>query len=450
VMVALAPFCGWRYNPLKISKLDEVVSPPYDVIDNELQKELHRRHPWNVIRLELGEDCPWDNEEENRYTRARRYLDDWRSQGVLVRDEKPALYVYHHRFKGINGEELLRKGFMALVKLEPLDQGTIFPHEETFPTPKQDRLELLRACRAQFNPIFSVFPDPKGDFAQLLHVEDRPPEMRVLDEKGVEHSVWAIAEPELVGRAVSLLAKRPAIIADGHHRYETSLQYQQEQKAQWDQADPSNWTLMYLTPMEDPGLVIFPTHKLVRGLENLDLGVFMESLAHDFHMEEIPFREEEPLWARKELTRRLHNYRFSRHCALGLVVPGAQSYWVLRFKDTGSSSPHLAHLPECLRSLDVTVLHEVILKGRLGIDVGDRGHSHLLFSHDLQEALQLAEKEKAQLLFLMNPVPVAAFKEIATSGYKMPQKATYFYPKLLSGLVIRTMEEGDRVVWPGP
>ncbi len=448
-MVALAPFRGWRYNPLKINSLHEVVSPPYDIIDSELRKELHRRHPWNVIRLELGEEYSGDSEEDNRYTRARRYLDEWRSQGVLVRDEKPALYVYHHRFKGINGEELLRKGFMALVKLEPLEQGTIFPHEETFPTPKQDRLELLRACKAQFNPIFSVFPDPNGDFAQFLHVGDRPPEMRVLDEKGVEHSVWSIAEPELVQRAASLLAPRPLIIADGHHRYETSLLYQEEQKGQRDQADPSNWTLMYLTPMEDPGLVIFPTHKLVKGLENLDLAAFMESLAHDFHMEEIPFRNEDPLWARRELARRLQNYRLSHHCALGLVVPRTNTYRVLRFKDAGSSSPHLAHLPECLRSLDVAVLHEVILKGRLGIDVADRGHSHLIFSHDIQEALQLADKERAQLLFLMNPIPVGAFKKIATSGCKMPQKATYFYPKLLSGLVIRTMEEDDRVLWPG-
>lgn len=448
VMVAIAPFCGWRYNPLKTGKLEEVISPPYDIIDRRLQRELHQRHPWNIVRLELGEEYPEDNERENRYTRARRYLEEWRNRGILVRDKRPALYVYHHRFKGPDGEDLVRKGFLALVKLEPLGRGNIFPHEETFPTHKRDRLELLRASKAQFNPIFSVFPDPEGDLVDLLHMADKPPEMRVVDENGVEHLIWAIDDLDLIRKIVGYLAPRQAIIADGHHRYETSLQYQREQDSFNDREAPSNWTFMYLTPMEDPGLVIFPTHKLVRGIEGLNQESFLESLAQDFHMEKLPFRESDPLWAKRELQRRLRSYGLSNHCALGLAVPGKDSYWVLRFKNMGSASPHLAHLPECLRRLDVTVLHEVIFKGRLGIDVTDRGHSHLIFSHDFREALHLAETDRAQLVFLMNPVPVSVFKEIATSGCKMPQKATYFYPKLLSGLIIRTLEEEDRIRWP--
>lgn len=443
-MARIAPFRAWRYNPEKVPDLAQVISPPYDVIDRREQQELHMRHPCNVIRLELGEELAGDDDRENRYTRAARFLRQWQRQEVLVRDPRPALYLYHHRFQGLNGDRLTRRGLVALLHLEPLDAGVVFPHEQTFPKHKKDRLALLRACRAQFNPIFSLFPDPRGDVMALLEPPRPEPELRVLDDNGVDHLIWSLHEPRLIRAVVGAMEDRPVFIADGHHRYETCLRFQMEQGQEWNPKLPFNWTLMYLAPMEDPGLIIFPTHKLVKNLANFDSHSFLMDLSQDFQLEEISFSPNGESHARRGLMLRMKQLR-QHGCAIGMALPGKAAYWILRPRDMCSSTGSLAHLPECLRRLDVTILHELILKGRLGIDVGGQGHSHLVFSHDLEEALELASDRRIQAAFFMNPIPVSALKEVAAAGCKMPQKATYFYPKLLSGLLIRTMEEEDRV-----
>jgi uncharacterized protein (DUF1015 family) len=443
-MARIAPFCAWRYNPERIPELARVVSPPYDVIDRRQQQELHRRHPFNVIRLELGEDLPGDDEVENRYSRAARFLRKWQRQKVLVRYPRPAVYLYQHRFQGLNGDWLTRTGLVALLHLEPLGAGVVFPHEQTFPKHKQDRLALLRACKAQFNPVFSIFPDPSGQVMALLRPPRPDPDMMAADDRGVEHLLWALDDPGLIQSLVQAMATRPIFIADGHHRYETSLRFQMEQRRHGDPRAPSNWTLMYLTPMEDPGLVVFPTHKLVRGLRGFDPEHFLADLGQDFDLEELPFCNGGEPSARKQLVERMKGLGRGR-LAMGLALPGKSSYWVMRPRDMCLASAGLNHLPQCLRKLDVTVLHEMVLKKRLGIDVGGQGQSHLLFAHDLDEALETACRRMVQAAFLMNPIPIEILKEVAAAGCKMPQKATYFYPKLLSGLLVRTMRREDRV-----
>lgn len=438
-MARIAPFCAWRYNPEKIPELSRVTSPPYDVIDRKQQEELHRRDPFNVIRLELGEDLPGDNEKENKYTRAARFLKEWQRQGVLVRDPRPSVYLYHHRFQGLNGERLTRKGLVVLLYLEPLGGGVVFPHEETFPKHKKDRLELLRACKAQFNPVFSIFPDPAGEVRELLEPPRPDPDLLVSDDQGVDHLVWRLDDPEFIKDLVKAMAARAVFIADGHHRYETALRFRSEQAQDENPAAPSNWTLMYLSPMEDPGLIVFPTHKLVRGLRDFTPDGFLKDLTRDFHLEELPFFPCGEPQARRELSARMKTLA-RESLSIGLALPGKESYWVMRPKDISRVESRLGHLELPLKRLDVTLLHELILKNRMGIDIGRQGQSHLLFSHDLQDALDTASRKKVQAAFLMNPIPMEALKQVAAAGCKMPQKATYFYPKLLSGLLIRTMD----------
>ncbi len=439
LMARIAPFCAWRYNPEKIPELSRVVSPPYDVIDRRQQQELHRRHPYNIIRLELGEDLPGDNEKENRYTRAARFLKRWQKQGVLLRDPRPSFYLYHHCFQGLNGDRKTRRGLVVLLHLEPLGGGVVFPHEETFPKHKKDRLALLRACRAQFNPVFSIFPDPAGEVSSLMEPPRPDPDIFVCDEQGVDHLVWGLDDPELIRCLVRAMAPRPVYIADGHHRYETSLRFQAEQGKGTDRGLPSDWTLMYLAPMEDPGLVVFPTHKLVRNLKDFTPEGFLEDLKKDFCLEEFPFSPGGEPQARRELSARMKSLA-GESLPIGLALPGKKSYWVIHPRNISSTQQCLGHLPNSLRRLDVTLLHELILKKRMGIDIGGQGQSHLLFSHELEETLETAARKKVQAAFLMNPIPVEALKQVAAEGCKMPQKATYFYPKLLSGLLVRTLD----------
>ncbi len=441
-MARIAPFCAWRYNPQKISELSRVTSPPYDVIDRKQQQELHRRHAFNVIRLELGQELPGDNEKENKYSRAARFLKQWQESGVLLRDPRPSIYLYHHRFQGLNGDKIIRRGLVVLLYLEPLGGGVVFPHEETFPKHKKDRLALLRACRAQFNPVFSIFPDPGAEVRKLLEPPPRNPDMLVCDDSGVDHLVWVLDDPRLVRELTQAMAPRPIFIADGHHRYETSLRFQSEEKQSHDPLAPSNWTLMYLAPMEDPGLIVFPTHKLVRGLSNFSQQEFLEGLKRDFCLDELPFSGGGELQARKELSARMRR-SLPESLSIGLALPGMESYWLMRPKSLSWVEDSLSHLPQPLRRLDVTLLHELILKEKMGIDIATQGQAHLLFSHNLGEALETASKKKVQAAFLMNPIPIEALKKVAAAGCKMPQKATYFYPKLLSGLLIRTLDTQD-------
>lgn len=447
-MALIAPFRAWRYDPNKVSTLDDVTCPPYDVIGKAKQREFYARHPWNIIRLELGEDLPQDSPTENRYTRASKHLEEWRSSGILIPDLGPCLYLYHHRFRDLEGNPVVRKGIMALLRLEPFGQGAVFPHEETFPNHKKDRLRLLRACRAQFNPIFSIFPDPEGDLGKHLECPGRSPDARAVDEKGVEHLLWVLDDPSVIRDMAEKMADRPVFIADGHHRYETSLLYQKELGVQGDPEHPANWTFVYLSPMEDPGLMIFPTHKLLKFARTVPEVEFLEGLSKDFEVVEIPCREEGPELARQELKDLMKRARGSLSWVIGLAISGRASLWALRPKQDLYRGDALSHVPDALRGLDVTFLHELILKKRLNIEVKGNDEARLMFSHDVDEALDLVRKGKAQIAFLMNPIPVTALRAVAFARCKMPPKATYFYPKLLSGLAVRTLDEDDRVVLP--
>ncbi len=443
VMVDIAPFRGWRYNPKKVPDLEEVVAPPYDVIEPAEQRFLHRRHPWNVVHLDFGQELPGDDEDENRYSRAAFYLRQWREEGILLRDESPSIYIYRQAFTGPEGGALVRTGFVALVRLEPLGSGRVFPHEETFSKHRTDRLRLIRATRAHFNPIFSIYPDPHGDVRAASMIHGRRPIISLLDRNGVEHTMWAVEEPEAIRGLVRAMRDKPVFIADGHHRYETCMSYWEENRggvAAMGLGDPLQWTMMYLTPMEDQGLVILPTHKMVGGLTELDQAAFLRRLGEDFLCLEVPSRRSLDETSDIRAFLKLVQERGRSGCAIGMALHGLESCWILSPRDAEGMAMGFEHVPECLRSLDVTVLHEVIFRRILGIDVSDPGDKHLSYLHDAFESLRRVRAGEVQMAFIMNPTKIEQLQAVATARCKMPHKATYFYPKLLSGLVMNIME----------
>jgi len=442
IMAIVSPFRGWRYQPGKIERYEEVLAPPYDVIDPEHQRRLHQLHPYNVVRLILGETLPHDNEEDNRYSRAAAWLTNWIQHGILIQDPTPRIYLHHQTFEGFDGRRLVRRGFIALLRLEPLGGGTVFPHEETFPKHKEDRLRLLRACRAHFNPIFALYSDPDRELAPFLNAPAAPPEIRVEDQHGVTHELWGISEPESLAAVRRAMASRAVFIADGHHRYETCLAYMEERRRQDERKDPEapfNWTLMYFTPMEEEGLLILPTHKLVQGLQGFDPERFLQAVRRRFTLLDWPLSLNPDPTAWMEQMKALCR-EGETGIAIGLVLHGEPRFRVLKPRDRHRIPAPLSRMPSCLQGLDVTWLHEVLLRDHLGIDVADPGDEHLSYLHDPVEAIRRALEGEVQMAFLMNPVRVKDLQAVALAGCKMPQKATYFYPKLLSGLVINIMD----------
>jgi uncharacterized protein (DUF1015 family) len=440
-MAVIAPFRAWRYSTEKISDLSSVLAPPYDVIEPAQQRQLHERHPWNVIRLESGESFPDDTPRENRYSRAADFLRAWQREGVLRRDEVPAVYVSQQDFEGPDGRRLARRGFVCLLRLEPLEGGTVFPHEQTFPKHKADRLSLLRACRAHFNPIFSIFPDEDSRVEALLGVGDLPLAGEAWDDRGVRHRLWPLEDPTRIRALVQAMGDRPVFIADGHHRYETCLRYEQERAAaETPSRDPVHWALMYLTPMEGEGLVIYPTHKMVQDVPGLDAAGLLKALSVHFRVEPYAAGRQDPVEACRGFQRSLREAG-EGGCALGLAVAADPPLWILTPRDLPGLTRDLSHLPQCIRGLDVSILHAVVLKGVLGIDVSDPADRHLSYVREAQEAVTRVRGGQVQAAFIMNPTRVEALKAVAAARCTMPQKATYFYPKLLSGLVIHTLDE---------
>src|SRR6516162_10160651 len=289
-MADIQAFRAFRYDLGRVGALGEVVAPPYDVIDPALQDALYQRSPYNVIRLILNKEAPTDTENDNRYTRAAACLRDWQSDSILTQDSARSLYVYHQDFE-VEGKRYTRRGFMARVRLEPFGQGRIYPHEETLSGPKADRLKLFRATGMNLSPVFGLYPDESNETASILDgaIKKSPP-LQATDHLEVIHRFWPISDQRVVAQLTSLMGPKPIFIADGHHRYETGLQYLEERRGSHDpqaiHADgAANFILMTLVSMSDPGLVILPTHRLVSNLGSMTSKQLREALAPLFHVE---------------------------------------------------------------------------------------------------------------------------------------------------------------------
>lgn len=430
-MADALPFRALRYDPARVD-LASTIAPPYDVISPETQAQLYRRSAYNVVRVEYGEQSATDTATDNRYTRAAADLARWRQERVLIRDETPAVYIYRQQFSW-EGEQRVRIAYFAAVRLEEWDTGIIRPHERTLSGPKADRLDLLRATRAQVSPVYSIF--------RRRAAAERFPELReqpLYDVKsnGEVHSVSAVYDVAAIRQFVQYLRGSDVYIADGHHRYETALEYRNECRRRaesWSGAEPENFVLMGLTEAGDQGLLVLPTHRLLNPPRVPAHAI--ELIAQNFSIEDATDRS---------LDQALERLNSATSSQTRIAAAGVQAgkLLVLTLKDRRAVEATMPpEQPQAWKRLDVNVLQYAILGPVFGVSEGiEAAGSALKYTQDPREALSTVETGGARLAFLLNATPVDQVLAVADAGARMPQKSTYFYPKLPTGIVLRALE----------
>ena len=427
-MAEIMPFKGILYNENKVGGLRKVVTPPYDVIPDEEREEYYRNSRWNVIRLVLGKDSPEDNEKENKYTRANDYMLKWLEEGVLQKDVKPAIYYLKQEFKLVDSGLIVRRGFISLIKLD--DYKYVLPHEKTLSGPKKDRLKLLESCRSNFSPVFTFYSDPEKAANRIVTVKEKTKPDMLVDFKGVKESLWKITEPGLINE-LSLIAKaRPFYIADGHHRYATALNYQAAMKASnpvHTGNEAYNYTMVYFTNMDDEGLVIFPTHRMIRNIKDFKADGFLASLGADFKI--LPCKDD------KEMLGQLEKSSDNRQ--MGLCLEN-NKYFLITPEAEGAAFGKTRERSEAYYRLNVAALHELVLKKIL--NAAEDTFDNIIYTRNAEEVVEQVKKGIFQAGFILQPISISQLRDVVKSKDLMPRKATYFYPKLLSGLVINRLD----------
>jgi uncharacterized protein (DUF1015 family) len=434
-MAEISAFRAYRYDLGRAGALGDLVAPPYDVIDPPLQQALYDRSPYNVIRLILNKEGPGDNDTNNRYTRAAGCLREWQRQGILVQDSARGLYVYHQEFD-VEGKRHVRRGFMARVRLERFGEGRIYPHEETMPGPRADRLKLFRATAMNLSQVFGLYPDAdQAVQEQLDRAVRRALPLEATDHLGVVSRLWPVTDQHVVSAVTGLMGPRPVFIADGHHRYETALRYLEERReageAEGGEAAAS-FVLMMLVSMGDPGLVILPTHRLISGLPEVTSERLRELLGTHFECETVG-RGEQGARAAWELIE-----ADGGQAVLGFGTVADGLWQTARFRTPAVMATLAPQHSEAWRGLAVAVLHELVLNRLLPQQLG--GRPQCRYVHLLREVTEATAARQCQLAALVPPATMRHVEQIASRLEKMPPKSTYFYPKLLSGLLFNSLK----------
>ena len=419
-MADVSPLRALHYDLDRVGDLAAVVAPPYDVIDPRQRAALAARSPHNVVEIDLPQG-------EDRYAVAATRLAAWRAEGAVVQDPEPALWVLEQDYEapGAAGRRT-RRGVFCRVRVEEYGPGRIRPHERTHPGPREDRLNLTRATRANLSPIFVLHSDPEQAARAALdpHTAGEP-WGEVLDDEGTRHRLWRVADPEAVNAVRAALVPAELLIADGHHRYETARVYAEEVGGE----GAHRHVLACLVALEDPGLTVFPTHRLVRGLSPDQHEALAAAIRRDFEVQEIARGELEPAE--------------DGPLALGYVDSHFKRAFRLTLRDGAIADRALAHMPEPYRRLDTAVLEQLLLKDALGMTEEDISHLRGLgYARDGGEALALVESGDYDAAFFLRPTPVAQVREVAAAGVNMPPKSTFFFPKLLTGLLFNPLD-GD-------
>jgi uncharacterized protein (DUF1015 family) len=435
-MADVQAFRGWRYDLGQVGSLSDVTAPPYDVINPEQQNALYEQHPCNVIRLILNRDEPGDSEPEARYKRAAKFLHHWQSEGILQQEHENALYVYHQEFDW-EGRHYVRKGFMGRVRLEEFGKGRIYPHEQTLAGPKADRLLLTKACRMNLSPVFGLYPDRTGEVnAAFEPATLGATPLVATDHLGVLHRMWPVTDVAVVNQVRALLREAPVFIADGHHRYETALTYRnwrREQGHDRGESDPANFVLMMLVGMSDPGLAILPTHRLVSGLPPVTADELASALAPNLKVERVGTGEK----AARQVWDRIENDGEQDAFGFGTAADGT---WM--FAKISDASPMASLAPDqskAWRNLGVSLLHKLVIDNLLKQRFPS-AQPQFKYVHLLDETAQAIASKSCQIACLVPPAGIEHVETIASQFEKMPPKSTYFYPKLLSGLVFHPLE----------
>jgi uncharacterized protein (DUF1015 family) len=413
----IEPLRALHYDLDKTGGLQPVLAPPYDVIDGEQRAELEARSPYNVVRIDLpvGDDP---------YAGAARILSEWHEQGVVVQDDQPALWALEQDYTGPDGERRSRRGFLARVRVENYGPGRIRPHERTHPGPKEDRLKLTRATQANLSPIFALFSDPAGEaWTALESHRAHDAWAEATDDDGTVNRMWRVDSPEAIDAVKQTLQTAELLIADGHHRYETARVYADEIGGE----GPHRYVLMCLVALEDPGLTVFPTHRLLRGLRPDQHETLANALRRDFEIERL------------ETTEQLVP-AYGDQVRFGYIDAHFRQPFMLTLKDPAIADKALPDHAEPYRRLDTAVLEALILKGALEMTDEDIDHLNGLgYARDFDDALHLVENAEYDAAFFMAPTPVKQVQAVAETGESMPPKSTYFFPKVPTGLLFNPL-----------
>ena len=428
-MATVKPFRGMRYNTEKAGKLSELCCPPYDIISEKERLSYIAANEYNVIRLELPKDG------DDVYHSAGDILDKWRAEGVLIHEDKPAVYIYEEEFNAYNKRRSI-KGIIARVKIEEFSKGVILPHEFTLSKAKTDRFNLMKATNCNFSQIYALYMDEEHTTLKTIdRLSDRKPDQKFTDNDHVTHKLWIITDEKVIEKLVNDFADRKLYIADGHHRYETALNYRNycRENGISKEGDPQDYQMMYLVDMQHPGLVVFPTHRMVRDLESFDKDEVLKGCEEHFDIKKFTSVGN----INSELAKQYKQGKkaFGFYCGKG-------EWYLLVLKDIEVMAKVLPDLSEASQQLDVSVLHSLILEKTMGIDKENMANQiNLTYTKFFEEAIMKVDKGEFQCSFILNPTRVTEIRDVAAAGEKMPQKSTYFYPKMITGMVMNDLNE---------
>ena len=420
LMAEVQPLRALRYDLGNAGPLDRITAPPYDVIDSEKRAELASKSPYNVVHVDLPENG------DDRYERAAALLEEWRQGSIVVQEGEPALWALTQAYRLPDGDERIRHGFFCRVRITDYGPGLIRPHERTHPAAKEDRLRLMQATRANLSPIFALYPDPRAEAWSALEATTRQePWAEVTDDEGTTHRLWRVGDSEAIAQVRQALSDRELLIADGHHRYETARTYAEQVGGDGDH----RYVLMCLVSLSDPGLAILPTHRLVGGIDAARRERLEQLIARDFKTRPVSLDQLTP---EETADGNLPAYGFldrDNERALRLELSSPQAV-------DGALAGHA----ESYRRLDTAVLEKLVLEEALGMTEDDiSAQRGLGYARDLSEALAALRSGAYQMAFLLRPTPVEQVRAVAEAGETMPPKSTYFYPKLLSGLLFNPL-----------
>jgi uncharacterized protein (DUF1015 family) len=437
-MVRIAPFRGVFYNPKKIRDLARVVTPPYDVISPEEQEKLYRKSPYNFVRLDFSQ-------EPDPYAAVAELFANWQAEGIFERDEESAIYYAVHKFALKDGGFKERQGFYALTQLQDFSSGEIRPHEKTLEAPKQDRLQLMLASHAQLSSIFALYSQTKGSLNRILseQTEGKAPFIEVKLDSNDECRLWRITDPALIREIQREMKERRLVIADGHHRYEATLKYRDRLRSDGSSTgrESFNYILTYFANMNDESVVILPTHRLVRGYEPKAFLQLEEALQTYFYIEQYPKTPE----GKSSFLKALKNTG-KKHRVIGASFKRDPRYLILRLKNKRIMQRLAKDLSAPSRELEVSILHHLILEHILGLSPEQQTSGEAIwYSQDEEAVLQALEKDDYQSAFVLNATKSADILAIVDGGETMPQKSTYFYPKLISGLVVNKIDPLEEI-----
>ncbi len=422
--IEIKPLNALVYNQEKIN-IKDVIAPPYDVISEKYRDELYQRSPYNITRLILSN-------AENPYNDAAESFHKWIEENILIKTDKPVILYLLQKYR-LNGKEITRKGFIARNKIEDFSTGNILPHEFTMSGPKEDRLKLTKACRANFSQIFMVYSDPEKQIENAVDISSNP-FIDVTDDNGVRNIVWKIEDEKTISLVENVLKDKTLLIADGHHRYETALNYR---NFLGENAGEANYVMSYFTNMDDD-LLIYPTHRIIT--KWIEPYVLLETVKKYFDVKDYTFTGANKAEVKQEFLKAIEKSSKDK-ISMGLYMKNVNKFYLLALREDVNSILDEYNVPDVLKTLDLTVLHKVILTKELGFTEDEQmAQDGIKYIKVENEAFDMIDLGKAEASFIMAYPKIEDIKRISTAGYRMPQKSTYFYPKLLSGIVINPLQ----------